>query len=447
MTELLVPIAGLLIILSLSYADWRRAVKMVLIVVVFEGAIRKWVLPQASDFIIFLKDIVLVGAYLKYYFGSKNSTVPRDFIRVLVIIILIWGTAQAFNPWLGSPIVGLFGIKVYLLYVPLMWMTQDLFATEDELIRFIRRYLLLIIPVAILGIIQFFSPTSSPFNVYAGGTGFIAEFSGEFRNARITGTFSYLSGYSAYAAAAFTLLLPTVIHSPTGIWKWASLLELTLLGITSFMTGARAVLAFELFFLIGYLLIMIFKGDFTLVRYALRMAVPATVAATIMGKTDLQVAVQAFFSRTNNADSFSERIIREIVSLAYSVQYAKFTGYGIGATHQALPVLRQKLHLPLGVWFPTYYEGELGRILLELGPVGLFFWYLLRVSLLISSWFVFLRTRSSYLYHLMLSVFLFQAIHLMWPLVFNHTFAVYYWFICGFIYLVPRLDQKTTSAN
>jgi hypothetical protein len=40
----------------------------------FEGALRKWVLPQASEMIYFLKDVVLIGAYLNFYAFS----VPKD---------------------------------------------------------------------------------------------------------------------------------------------------------------------------------------------------------------------------------------------------------------------------------------------------------------------------------------------------------------------------------
>ncbi|MFM6074201.1 MAG: hypothetical protein ACKPB9_21865, partial [Dolichospermum sp.] len=90
--------------------------------------------------------------------------------------------------------VGLFGFKTYLFYIPLMWMLPSLFQTQEELYQFLRNYLLLVIPVAILAILQFFSPIDSPLNVYArnnlGGIAVAGE------NVRVTGTFPYIAGYS-----------------------------------------------------------------------------------------------------------------------------------------------------------------------------------------------------------------------------------------------------------
>jgi hypothetical protein len=97
--------------------------------------------------------------------------------------------------------------------------------------------------------------------------------------------------------------------------------------------------------------------------------------------------------------------------------------------------------LPRGEFIPTYYEAEMGRVALELGPIGFGLWYGLRVSLLISLWLVFRKLKRPFLRELALAAFLIHAIQINGHLVFHHTFSVYYWFLSGFIFLLPRLEQ------
>ena len=159
----LLIVIGLLAVVGIFYLsclNWRRSVKAVFFILVFEGALRKWVLPGANEWIYFLKDFVLLGAYINLYFLSKASN--RWFfkitpINIFISLVSVWCLYQAFNPSLGSPLVGMLGMKFYLFYLPLMWMLPSLFQSELELYKFLRSHLLLLIPVGILGVVQFFS--------------------------------------------------------------------------------------------------------------------------------------------------------------------------------------------------------------------------------------------------------------------------------------------------
>jgi hypothetical protein len=104
-------------------------------------------------------------------------------------------------------------------------------------------------------------------------------------------------------------------------------------------------------------------------------------------------------------------------------------------------MLRRALDLPAGEVIPTYYEAEMGRIALELGPIGFLFWYGLRVSLIIALMSTFWKLKRPFLRQLALTAFLIQAIQLNGQLVFHHTFSIYYWFLSSFIFLLPRLEQ------
>ena len=185
---------GALFLFVISASNWRRSVKIALILVVIEGAIRKWVLPQASDLVYFLKDIVLLGAYANYFIfdQTRRPAIDSSMIKALLWVATLLISIQVFNARLDSVAVGLFGFKAYLWYVPLCFMLRDVFHSSEDLQSFLKWYLLLVIPVGALGALQFLSPPDSAINTYVPREGMdIATFGdlGDFSRARITGTF------------------------------------------------------------------------------------------------------------------------------------------------------------------------------------------------------------------------------------------------------------------
>ncbi|MEH2381184.1 MAG: hypothetical protein V7K27_20235 [Nostoc sp.] len=444
----LVPFA-ILLILCLSVQNWRTSIKTILVLVVIEGALRKWVLPQGSQFIYFLKDIVLIGAYLRYYIFSSSEKIFRikgnsaaETIASVILLLTGWCILQVFNPSLGSPIIGIFGIRGYLLYIPLIWMLPNLFRSEEELYRFLRSYLLLVIPVGLLAVAQFFSPPSSPLNVYTQDIKQnIATFGdGNSRSVRVTGTFSYILGYSAYAIISFGLLVPLLAIQQSLWWRWATIAELLLIIATSLMNGSRGVFYSEVLFLIGYFGAQLLTNLKTAVPLIKQFTVPIITIAVVT-VTWFQSAINSLLFRINSNHDISGRISGGFIEPFEFMKLKGLDSYGPGATHPATSVLRKILNLPLRETIPVYYESEMGRIVLEIGPIGFFLWYLLRVILIYLLWRTFLKLKRPLLRQLALSAFLIHAIQFSSQIVFNHTLLVYYWFLAGFIFLLPRLEQ------
>jgi len=432
------------VIFWFSVSDWRRAVKTAIIIAVLEGVIRKWIFPQASDLIYFLKDFVLLGAYARYFLNKELKYPFRNnILTIFLLLSLGWCSFQVFNPGLGSPIIGLFGLKAYFYYVPLMWMVPSLFQSEEELSRFLRFYLLLAVPVCLLATAQFFSPASSPINVYAGGKESTAGFAG-IDAARVTGTFSYLTGYSTYLSVCFTLLTPLLTLQQTKLWRLLTIAEALLVVGTSFMTGARGLLLFEVLFAAIYITILLFFQTSSILASVQKLVLPILISLTVIPRF-LGRAVDAFASRTESPESKNEFIDRIFAFFSEPGQAAQFKGgldsYGLGATHQATSFLRQVLELPFGEMLPPS-EGEMGRIVLEIGLFGFVFWYGLRIIIILKLWQVFLKLKTPFLRKFILAIFLFQAISLPTQLVFNHTFSIYYWFLSGFIFLLPELEYR-----
>src|SRR5437764_1483038 len=149
---------------------WQVLVFATLFLNVTEGAIRKWFLPGSSQLVYFAKDAVLILAYAFFFLGGHHKNNPRT--KTLTVLLLSAGIIiflDAFNPNIGSPIVGIFGIKCYILYVGLLYLGAQLLEDWQSFQRFVRWQVLLAIPVCLLGVAQFGSPADSEINRYANG--------------------------------------------------------------------------------------------------------------------------------------------------------------------------------------------------------------------------------------------------------------------------------------
>src|SRR5205807_233899 len=96
--------------------------------------------------------------------------------------------------------IGLFGLKAYLVYAPLLYLVPYAFREPAELRRFLMTFVFLAFVPLTLGILQFWAPPDSVLNRYAWEeelTEGIAVFGGSGKP-RITGTFSFISGHTVY---------------------------------------------------------------------------------------------------------------------------------------------------------------------------------------------------------------------------------------------------------
>lgn len=440
---LILAIPALLFIVALSYFNWRTFIKAALLLVVVEGALRKWFLPQASDLIYFLKDFVILGAYIRYY-GFSRSEIKFVFMNnslsILAFLTSGWCLFQVFNESLGSPIVGIFGLKSYVLYIPLIWMVPNLFESELELYHFLRSYLAITIPVGIIGIVQFFSPADSAINSYANSEAKNIATFGVSSFVRISGTFSYLGSYGAFLIVCFGLLVTLFTVQQSLRWRLITILSTLLVVTNSLMNGSRSVVFALILFLIGYWGIKILTLASNNLRF-LKQFLLATVVIALVASIWFKPAIETFTLRTTQNKDVSGRFIETFQQPFDFIQYKELDGYGTGATQSGVQTLRKALDLPRGESVPLVYEPEPGRVMLELGPIGFFLWYLLRLSLMFYLWLVFWKLKRPWLKDLALAVFLIQVIQLYNLLVFNQVFSIYYWFLSGFIFLLPRLEQ------
>src|SRR5262249_48843077 len=200
---------------------------------------------------------------------------------------------------------------------------------------------------------------------------------------RTSGTFSYISGYTAFLSfMGFLAIGYNMAHGWRLKRNIVPLAALTLIVGAMFTTGSRS----PVFILVltGPVILWLAATSRVLsVQTAMRLCILIPILAIVAMNISPQ-AFEAFMARTNSADS-SETLYRFYSPLwqtAGVLSDAPPFGIGIGTTHpSALAVM--------GVDWPWWIKDELltedesARVTVELGFIGLLLIYSLRVVIIV----------------------------------------------------------------
>jgi hypothetical protein len=105
-------------LLAIKY--WQSALFGVFVLLVFEGALRKWAFPWAQAQIYLVKDAILLAAYLGFILETQRNPSAQGIglIKAVLVAAFVWGCIEVLNPNSPSFLVGLVGLKAYFLYAP-----------------------------------------------------------------------------------------------------------------------------------------------------------------------------------------------------------------------------------------------------------------------------------------------------------------------------------------
>lgn len=214
----------------------RRVVALVFAVyglMIAEGALRKWLLPEYSQWLFFVRDPFVVAAYaLAWRYGlwprrGEPGWAALQATAAFALLLALWVPLQAAT---GAPsdwrwLLGGYGWRNYVLLVPLAFLVGATFQPA-ELQRLARFTLWLLPPVAVLVVMQFHAAPGSAINV-----GAAADSALQFRGAAQTGEhtrpmglFASVAGQQQFVASALALWLAVLIAPTrprhTGVWLW-----------------------------------------------------------------------------------------------------------------------------------------------------------------------------------------------------------------------------------
>lgn len=190
----------------------RRLIWLYLFLLIFEGAFRKWILPQFSAPLLIIRDPV---ALLIYVLAIRARIFPvNTFIVSLIVIALAsWATGIiVLAPFIAIKkvlLITAYGVRSDFLHLPLIFIIPAVMDLED--VKRVGWWTIVgMIPMGLLMALQFRAPAESFINGVAGsGEGMqIAAGGGKIRP---PGPFSFISGAVYYLSAVAAFMLHAVL--------------------------------------------------------------------------------------------------------------------------------------------------------------------------------------------------------------------------------------------
>ena len=194
----------------------RRLVYLYLFLLIFEGAIRKWVLPGLATPLLLVRDPLMVAIIASYWLSGRRLfnlyTLPLLLFGILSLLLTL-----AFAH--GSIPIAVFGLRTLVLHFFLIFIIGNVFTRND--VERVGRYTLYCLPLMTLLIgLQFYSPQSAWVNRGIGGDVEGAGFSGAMGYFRPSGTFSFTAGLTTFygLAAAYVFYFLQATHRVSKFW-------------------------------------------------------------------------------------------------------------------------------------------------------------------------------------------------------------------------------------
>jgi hypothetical protein len=349
----------------------KRLIWLYFILLILEGTLRKWILPQYSDVLLVVRDPVVLAIY---FMALKARIFPRNnYVLALGIIsVLSWLVSViVLEPYLSlKPLILVtgFGFRSNFLHLPLIFVIGKAL-DRDDVLKLGKWVLIGLMPMAVLLAVQFNSEPDSFINRTA-GIGENQQITAGGGKIRPPGTFSFVSGVIFYAALSAAYLLYAALTR--GLYRnWLLYGGGFALVVTIGVSGSRSVLLAVLVVLSSLLAIIVFRPSAVnqFGRNLLIVVVVLLLAARLpVFKEGVQVLSDRF---TSVAESEEKSIAGGLLSRTFFgftegfllLNRAPIGGYGLGiGTNGGAKFLTGR-----AVFLLT--EGEWARIILESGPI------------------------------------------------------------------------------
>jgi hypothetical protein len=452
--------------------DWRRGLFLLLGWILFEDLFRKYLGNNMAIF--FTKDILTIVLYIAF-FASRRERLVKGFKPPFLIplLIFIWfGVIQMFNPASTSIFYGILGMKVYFLYVPLMFVGYSFIESEQDLRNFFMFITVLFLIVASLGIAQsvlgpkFLNPTVLQED--------IRELSTLYRIAPVSGMSAYRPNGVFVSAGRFENFLNVswvvvlgfggylLLRSRRG--RTLTFLTIAVIGVASIMSASRGVFMYNA---IGAIIIVAAflwgapwrQGEARRILRAIQRTLLFVGLAILLMMSVFpdQIASRfAIYSETLSPDSPSSELAYRardypLKNLMLAFEHERWPyGYGIGTCTLGIQYVVRIMHAaPMGIGVESGY----GQLIVELGILGLILWIFLSIAISVSAWKIASRLRGTPWFPLGFVIF-WYAFLILGPKAYvsfiayqDYLLNSYFWILMGILFRLPQLAQETIQQE
>lgn len=334
------------------------------LLLIFEGALRKWFLPYLAGPLLIIRDPI--ACWILFTAFRHGYLLKNQYVSWMVVIGVV-GLYTAYFLGHGNLFVALYGMRIFVLHFPLIFVIAKIFDKEDVL-KLARVTLMISIPMTLLIIMQFYSPQTAWINKSVGGEAG-GGFSGAMNFYRPPGTFSFTNGNTLFYSFCSCLVI-YFWFNPKEISRWVLILASVGLLLSIPFSISRSLLFQVVISLLFSFCSVLFKPKYAFGIVLMLFGV--TVLFVLLSYTPyFTTATAAFTSRFETANEqegglngvFLDRFLGGMIeAIALSAQQP-FFGFGIGMGTNVGSML-----LGGGRGF-LISEGEWGRLIGELGPV------------------------------------------------------------------------------
>ena len=345
-----------------------------------EGVLRKWVVPQASNALVFIRDPIIVAILVAYWrFGpSPASRRVLGWAGLGVGGLVLCAGLQAMTSAQSWPAL-LAGIRNYGLFMPVCCAIRDAFTAEDYR-RWLRWNCVIAAPVGLLVVLQYRASPAAVINAVPGG-GNEGVFLVVEDVVRPYGLFSFSLGHSAYAAFMVCVAL-AVLAGGAGP-RFGRATVVTGLGgimVMGLLSGSRTYFLLAASVLATFLATAIVLGPARAKTTGLGVAFALLIlggAVAYCVPDVIAVMVERQTTAVAAEGSTVDRIVAVVTGFAEEAGEVPLFGYGLGSGTNIAAFLAN------GSTDHILAEYELTRIVQELGPIFGGFYLLLRWSFMI----------------------------------------------------------------
>lgn len=345
----------------------KKLIWLYFLLLIFEGALRKWVVPQLSAPLLIIRDPVGIAIVWEAYrtrrwparWSAATALLAAGFVG-LCLVQMITGD----NPWY----VGVYGLRSYLLPFPVAFaMAHNI--NEEDLRRMGAFLLWILAPMTVLEVLQYRGSPTSFLNrgSYQGA----AQIGYTIGHVRAAGTFSFSTGAVGFGVLAGAFLLYALVRGGMVKKKWLLWVGAAALILAVPVCGARALL----YFLAAELLCAGVGAALGVTQFAktLKIIVPMVFMGVLVSLLPVfSEATHSFVTRlaaAHSSEGSTESTLLDRISgpFAKTIEFTDFASHPIGsgmgrgaAAMMALQTGTEK--------FSTG-EDELSREVIEFGPV------------------------------------------------------------------------------
>lgn len=310
----------------------KRGIWLYFFLLIFEGALRKWVLPGLSDLLLIIRDPL---AIVMLFFAWKANILKVNGYIIAMSAITILSVIATFFTGHQNIVVTVYGARIFLIQFPFIFVIGSVFSKED-VIKVGKLLLWISIPMTILIVLQFYSPQSAWVNRGVGGDLEGAGFYGALGYFRPPGTFSFTNGTSLFYhfLACFVFIFWLM---PKTINKLLLVLATICVLIAIPISISRTLLFSVVISLIFYFFASYFRPNF--LRKLLVFISSILVIGFIVSNLEFMGdATEAFTSRFTNASesegglegTLIDRYLGLLIGAVTDTQGIPFFGHGMG---------------------------------------------------------------------------------------------------------------------